>query len=142
MIIDADGLILGRLASFAAKQALNGEDVIIVNCEKTVVSGSFDNVISKYKRLFDMGHPRYGPFWHRKPDLFVRRIIRGMLPWKKPRGREAFKKIKCYVGFPEQLKGSNPEKLEHFHASKLLTSKQVSVGRICSELGHNGGIKE
>ncbi len=38
MIIDANNMILGRLASFAAKKALLGEKIDVINCEKAVIS--------------------------------------------------------------------------------------------------------
>ena len=39
MIIDGDGAVAGRLASTAAKTLLKGEDVIIVNAEKAIITG-------------------------------------------------------------------------------------------------------
>ena len=40
MIIDATNIILGRLASFAAKHALLGETIEIINCENAVITGN------------------------------------------------------------------------------------------------------
>ena len=42
----------------------------------------------------------------------MKRTIRGMLPYKRPRGVDAMKRIKCYVGVPMQLVGKEMESLE------------------------------
>lgn len=39
-IIDGKDAILGRVASYAAKEALKGEDIAVVNCEKLKVTGN------------------------------------------------------------------------------------------------------
>ena len=55
IIIDANGAIFGRLCGFAAKTALKGEEVIIVNCEKALITGNKKNIIEKYKKLREKG---------------------------------------------------------------------------------------
>jgi large subunit ribosomal protein L13 len=101
ILIDATDCIVGRLASFVAKQALLGKNVVIVNSEKAVISGKKHNILKKYLRRRALGKGRLkGPYWPKEADRLLRRIIRGMLPWKKTRGREAFKRIKCYKGNP------------------------------------------
>jgi len=104
MIINAQDLILGRLASFAAKQALLGEDVQIINCEKAVITGSRENVFAKLKARQKPGDAYHAPTIYRMPDMFVRRAIRGMLPWKKTRGRLAHKKVFAILEFLKVLK--------------------------------------
>ncbi|HHE36811.1 MAG TPA: 50S ribosomal protein L13 [Candidatus Woesearchaeota archaeon] len=135
MLIDATNTVVGRLASFAAKKALLGEQVNIINCEKAIISGSKKEVFARYQQKRDRGGPRKGPFIHRMPDRFVRRIIRGMLPMDKPRGKQAFKRVMCYIGVPEEFKGEAAETLPEFNADKLLTLKKVSVGEVCKSLG-------
>jgi len=83
-IIDAKGLILGRLASNVAKRLLLGETVIILNAEKVAISGKRKQIVKEAKTFLEVGHPRKGPFHPRRPDRIIRRTIRGMLPWKKP----------------------------------------------------------
>ena len=39
-IIDGKGAILGRLASYAAKQALKGEEIVVLNCEEVIITGN------------------------------------------------------------------------------------------------------
>src|SRR3989338_6651373 len=102
--IDASNLVLGRLSSYAAKQAFMGKSVDIVNCEQCVIRGAKTSILEKYMHKLRRGTPIKGPFVYRKPDMFVKRTIRGMLPYKHGRGRAAFKSIKCHIGFPEELK--------------------------------------
>src|SRR3989344_765026 len=89
MIINAEDLILGRMATYAAKKALNGEKIDIVNCEKAIITGKRKDVLEKYKRKANRGGPFHGPFYPKMPDRFVRRVIRGMLNYKQERGKEA-----------------------------------------------------
>lgn len=109
MIINAEDIILGRLASFVAKRAMEGENVKIINAEKAVIIGDKGDILSRYERKRKMGHPYKGPFFSRTPERLVRRTIRGMLPYKQEKGREAFKNIKCYIGVPENLKDNQVE---------------------------------
>jgi large subunit ribosomal protein L13 len=134
MILDAKDQVLGRLASFAAKKALLGEDVNIVNCEKAIVTGSKFDILRKYNLRRGKGQPTKGPFFARRPDLFVRRTVRGMLPYKNYRGKKAYSKVKCHLGVPEALsgKGVQPEKA---HISKLQNLKYLYVDELCRLLG-------
>lgn len=105
-IIDASGHILGRLASNVAKSILTGEDIIVVNVEKAVISGSKKNIVEEFKiRLGTrtLGSQKKAPKHPRRPDTYVRKVVRGMLPWKKPRGKRAYKRLKVYIGVPESL---------------------------------------
>lgn len=137
MIIDAQNAILGRVAAYAAKQALLGETVDVVNVEKAVVSGGKRHTLSEAKRHKNMGVPRKGPYHSRLPDRYVRRVIRGMLPYKTPRGREAFSNVKCHVGIPEAFAKEKPVTAPGADASKLPNLKQITIAQICAELGHN-----
>ncbi len=135
IVINAEGKILGRLAAFAAKQALLGEEVRVVNCEKAVVTGSPKRVLEDYRRKRERGVPRKGPFFPKQSDRLVRRTIRGMLPYKKPRGAEAFKRVMCYKGVPFELEGKPFTDVPGADASKLKNLKYLEVQRICKELG-------
>ncbi|MDD9953289.1 MAG: 50S ribosomal protein L13 [Candidatus Woesearchaeota archaeon] len=131
-VIDATDLLVGRLATQAARAALHGKNVKVINCEKAVFSGKKTMIIENWKRKYGMGVPKKGPFIHRFPDKFVRRVIRGMLPYKQPRGRDAFERIMCYIGNPDDAKG---ETIEGANAEKLPNTRYVRVGVICKELG-------
>jgi len=135
IIIDATNSIVGRLSTFVAKKSLLGETVNVINCEKAVIAGNKKYVFASMKRRTEMGIHTKGPFLPRMPDRFVRRIIRGMLPYKKPRGADAFKRIKCYVGVPESLSKQTPIKLDNANLDKLPYLKYVSVKEICKFLG-------
>lgn len=134
MIIDAKDQILGRVSSFAAKKALLGETVDIINCEKAVITGSKFDVLRKYNAHRARGQPTQGPFFSRRPNLFVRRIIRGMLPYKNYRGKHAYARIKCHIGEPEPLTGKKA-RLDKAHISKLPSLKYMYVGELCKLLG-------
>ena len=88
-VIDATGLILGRMASVVAKRLLMGERIAIINAEKAVVSGRRRMVVRRYKERLQIGHYRKGPYWPRRPDRIVWRTIRGMLPRYKDKGKRA-----------------------------------------------------
>lgn len=135
IIIDATNLILGRLATFAAKQALLGEDVRIINSEKAVLAGKRSNVFDEYLHRMERGAPRSGPFLHRMPDKIVRRTIRGMLPFKRATGQTAYRKILCYVGVPEEFKDAKAVTIESANVSKLPTLKYVDIKSISKRLG-------
>jgi large subunit ribosomal protein L13 len=136
MIIDANNIIIGRMATFAARKALLGEKVDIINCEKAIISGRKESVCYKYLyRARETGGPRKGPFVSRLPDRFVRRIVKGMLPLDKTRGREAYKRVMCYIGVPEEFKGKPTEKIYKADVSRLTTLKKVSIGEICRFMG-------
>ncbi len=134
MIIDANNLILGRLSTVAAKKALLGEDIEIINCENTVITGNRQYIIEKFDREKPKGIKK-GPFVPKTSDRFVRRAIKRMLPFKKPRGREALKKIKCYIGIPETLKDKKAETIENANVSKIPTLKYMRVKELCAILG-------
>jgi large subunit ribosomal protein L13 len=131
MIIDATNLIVGRLATFAAKQALLGETVDIINAEKAVVSGSKKEVLARYMRKVQMGNVTKGPYLHRAPDRLLRRTIRGMLPYKQTKGIDAFRRMMCHVGVPAQFEGKESitieaAKVEKLPYNKFLTLREIS----------------
>lgn len=135
MVIDATDLILGRMAVFVAKNALEGKKIDVVNCENAVVTGNKKDILAKYKKKKDRGAPLHGPYFPRYPDRLVRRCIRGMLPWKRTRGREAFKRVMCYISIPYQFKDKKIETIKEANVEKLPNSKYIKVKDICRFLG-------
>ena len=133
--IDATNLILGRLASYAAKSVLLGENVEIINCENAVITGNKKRTLKDYKEKLHRGSSTRGPFMRKRTDRFVKRAIRGMLPYKKENGKKALKRIKCYIGVPENLKDRKPEQLKKMALSKLTVVKYTTVKEICKTLG-------
>lgn len=134
MIIDATNLILGRMATIAAKKALLGEKIDIVNCEKSVVTGNRDSIFEKYKTQSKRGTPAKGPFIIRRPDAMVKRTIRGMIPYKRERGKNAMSGIKCYIGVPEQFVNQKFETLNEADITRSSAQNYVSVEAICKYL--------
>ena len=136
MIVDANNQVLGRLATYVAKQALSGESVNVINCEKVLISGDRSKVFEKIRHSRnDRGEPFHGPFISRMPDRLVRRMIRGMLPFKQARGREAFKRIMCYMGVPKEFEGKDAVKPKGADASKLPNLKFVRIEEVSRMLG-------
>jgi len=133
-VIDATNLVLGRLATSVAKQALLGEEIAVVNCEKAVITGTKSRIIATYKPRRDRGYALKGPFFPRMPDRIVRRTIRGMLPYKQYRGRKAYKNVMCYVGIPKELKDEKLETIEGASSEKL-TCKVMKIEDLSRLLG-------
>jgi len=136
MIIDATDAIVGRMASFAAKKALMGENVEIVNCGNAYLTGSRKEITERFKRKRGMGIPSKGPFIPRKPFMLVKRMIRGMIPYKTSRGRAALGRIKCYSGVPDELKDAKIEKMDERDTVKKVQSlKRIKINDICRIMG-------
>jgi large subunit ribosomal protein L13 len=133
-IIDADGLILGRLASHVAKRLLNGEEIVVVNAEKAIITGGKDDVIAHFRHRRDVGSGRKGPKYPRTPHMMLKRAVRGMLPYYKPRGRTAYKRLKVHISVPKDLKGKKFDSVEG--ASQLSTQRYMTLGEVSSVLGY------
>ncbi len=134
IIYDAENQILGRLATVIAKQLLEGEKVIVVNCEKAVLSGDPKSKIDFYFQRIKRGDVKHGPFFPKYPDGIFRRAVRGMLPWKKPKGRKAFKNLKVFISIPDEFKNKKFEKVKDADASKLKT-KYITIEQLSLALG-------
>ena len=137
-LVNADGLILGRMASKVAKKLLNGEKVIIVNAEKAVLSGKKKSKVAEAKEFLEVGAPRQGPFHYRRPDRILRKTVRGMLPFKQPKGKQAYKKLKVFMGVPEDLKGQQMITLKEAQAAKL-KGPYFTLAELAKEIGWNQG---
>lgn len=135
LVVDATHQLVGRLATQVARAALHGKTVRVINSEKAVMSGKKKVILDDYKQRYQRGATREGPFTHRQPDRIVRRVIRGMLPYKTTRGNDAFKRIMCYIGTPVQLREATPVRFAGADVSKLPTTRWVSIGEISKELG-------
>jgi large subunit ribosomal protein L13 len=133
-VIDGEGLILGRMASVVAKRLLAGEFIDIVNSEKIVISGDKQMIIIKEKEFLNVGGHEKGPVHYRQPHRIVRKTIRGMLPHRKAHGREAFRRLKVYIGVPEDFEGTELEKMEKYHSSNL-NRRFVTIGEIAENIG-------
>merc|ERR1711981_525116 len=139
-VIDARDHLLGRLASFVAKEALLGQKIVVVRCEELVISGS--HIRNKLKLLMKRNkrmntNPRKGPFHHKSPaDMFMR-VVRGMLPHVWYRGSAAFQRVKAVEGIPapfdEIKKVVVPDALR---ITRLKPGrKYTDLGKLAAELG-------
>ena len=133
-VIEGENAILGRLSAHVAKTLLLGEEVAVVNAEKAIVTGSKEMIFANYKEKHDRGHRYKGPFFPKEPHMIVKRTIRGMIPWKRPRGQAAFKRLKVYIGTPEEFKGK-AELVPETSFGKSSAPKFVRVERIAKFLG-------
>jgi len=137
-IVDAEGQILGRMASLVAKRLLMGERIVIVNAEKAVISGNRHSILREYKEYVlskkTWKMPEKGPKKYRRPDMIVKRVIRGMLPYKQWKGRKAYKNLKVYIGVPEEYINKPKVKFPQADVSRL-TRKYITVGELAKEVG-------
>ena len=131
-IIDANGATLGRLSTSAAKRLLGGEEIAIVNSENAIISGKKSSIKNRYKQKREVGTYRKGPFFPRMPDMIVKRTIRGMIPYQTPHGREAFKRLKCYIGVPKEFEG---EKFEIIEEAKKQPIDYLTIKELSKSLG-------
>ncbi|MFC7027905.1 50S ribosomal protein L13 [Halomicroarcula sp. GCM10025324] len=147
VVVDARDCIMGRVASKVAEKALDGQTVAVVNAERAVVTGSENQIKEKYKKRVDIGDDN-AYFYPKRPDGIFKRSIRGMLPHKKPRGREAFENVRVYVGNPYedgagwgQRDGDGEaveaEVLDGTSLDRLSNIKFVSLAEISEALGAN-----
>lgn len=140
--IDATGLVLGRLSSWIAKQILAGEEVVVVNSEKIIISGRRRHLIEE--KLRERGrathtNPRRGPHYPRFPDRILRRTVRGMLPWKKTKGRKAFRRLEAFIEIPEHLEGLIFESVKD--AKTTPRGEYHELGDISRAIGWQHGVK-
>jgi large subunit ribosomal protein L13 len=137
IVIDATDQILGRLASYAAKNALGGSTVIVLNAEKAVISGRKSNIVEEAKRRLEtrtLANQTTAPVHQRRPDLYLRRVVRGMLPWKKAKGKAAFHRVLVFMGVPEEYSKAKAAKVPDADASRL-TSPYMTLEALAQEIG-------
>jgi large subunit ribosomal protein L13 len=133
-LVNAEGLIVGRMCSKVAKLLLNGQEVIILNAEKAVFSGKRKSKVAEAHVFLEVGAPERGPFHYRRPDRFLRKTVRGMLPFKQPKGKSAYKRLKVFMGIPSELKGK--EMIAFTEASSAnLRGPHFTLGELASQIG-------
>lgn len=136
-VVDATGLILGRLASVVAKQLLMGERIVILNAEKALISGRRLSIIRAAKQRLERrtkGSKTKSPKHPRRPDGIVRRTVRGMLPWDKPRGHAAYKRLRVFIGVPVDYAGVTPQSVPESRRS-LTKTGVITIGEVAQSIG-------
>ena len=98
--LDARGAVVGRIGSVACKELLKGKEVVIINAEKSIISGDRAEIRNNLHWWITLGGVGLkGPKVSRYPDRFMKRMIRGMLPSRdRSKGREAYDRLRCYIG--------------------------------------------
>ena len=107
--VDATNQIAGRLSSKVAKLLISGRRVVVVNAEKSLLSGSRTSVVRQWQERLELAshvNPIYGPIHPRRPDNILKRMVRGMVPRKKTKGVLAMKRLRVYVGVPKEVDAS------------------------------------
>ncbi|NVM44055.1 MAG: 50S ribosomal protein L13 [Candidatus Lokiarchaeota archaeon] len=146
LLMDAKNKILGRFCSQVAKKALLGEKIVIINAKEAIISGSKRDIHEKYLNKLNIStatNPRRGPFWPRRPDTFMRNVIKKMLPTKKIRGKDALKRVHVYIGaiperfqnryqtlIPTEIPFSDKKRLSYYN-------KYITLENLCSRIGWN-----
>ncbi|SEH15346.1 large subunit ribosomal protein L13 [Natronorubrum sediminis] len=137
VVVNARDCILGRVASEVAQRALDGERVAIVNAEDAVITGDKEDVFGTYRKRLELGSDR-GPYYPKRPDTIFKRSVRGMVPHKKPRGRDALDNVRVYVGNPyEDDDDREAEVLEGTSLDRLSNIRFVHLGEVSDQLGAN-----
>jgi large subunit ribosomal protein L13 len=129
-VVDADGLVLGRLSTevatllrgkhkpMYAPHMDTGDHVIVVNAAKVVLTAGKEG---KKEAIRHSGYPgglkrrSYVDILANHPEDAVRRAVRGMLP-KGPLGRQMLKKLKIYAGPTHPHAAQTPQPLTIAHA--------------------------
>ena len=125
-VIDAEGVVLGRLASQVALMLRGkhkptftphvdtGDFIIVVNTDKIVLTGNKLNDKIYYHHT---GHPgglketKYRDLMATKSEFALKKAVRGMLP-KGPLGNKMLKKLKVYAGPEHEHAAQKPEAFE------------------------------
>ncbi len=125
-IVDAEGKVLGRLASEIAKilrgknkpiytpHVDTGDFVIVINAEKVALTGKkWDKKIHRYHTgwIGGLKEMKYSHLLQRTPEKVIEIAVKGMLPHNSL-GRQMYRKLKVYVGTEHNHEAQKPEVLE------------------------------
>ena len=133
LVVDARDCVMGRVATEVAERALAGDRIAVINAEDAVITGRREDVLGKYRDRAELGSDR-GPAYPRRPDRIFKRAIRGMVPYKKDRGREALSNVRVYVGNPHE---QDATVLDGTSIDRLSTTRFVTIGTVAEHLGAN-----
>jgi len=143
VVVDAANCVSGRICSKVSKLLLQGNRVSVVNAEKVMISGNKYEIIESYKKRLEVGsiiNPIHGPFHPRRPDTIITKMIRGMVPKRKPSGMQAFKKLRVYIGVPDELKNSA---MQTFDDAKITRPESfyTSMSDVAKQIGWKGVVQ-
>ena len=140
VVVDGEGCVAGRLASYVAKMLLDGKRVMVVNAEKILLSGKRDMIVDEWLKSLEISsrvHPKYGPFHPRTPNGIFTRMVRGMVPRKKPKGRSAMKRLRVYLGVPDHCRRLGRVEFDDVKARKPI-AYYLSLGELAKAIGWRG----
>lgn len=132
-VIDAKGMVAGRIATQIAKELIRGEKVIVLNAEEAIVVGNTQSIMEKYKRRVDAAvksNPHYGPKYSRVPSRMFKKMVRNMLPTTKRAKERIVKNLKVYNATPKELRS---EKVTGYSDAKFggrgrsMTMKEIAL---------------
>lgn len=107
VIVDAGGSAAGRVASYAAKQALLGKTLAIVNCDNAIITGNRGTSILEFREMRQRGgHSLKGPFYPKHPERIMKRMVRGMLKYTRGRGEAALNRVRCFNNTPKEYESA------------------------------------
>ena len=124
-VVDAEGAVLGRLASTVAARLRGkhnplftphadvGDGVIVINAEKVVLTGRKMQQKKYYRHSGYIGGLKEitaEKLMEKRPEDVIRFAVKGMLP-KNRLGRKLFKRLKVYAGDRHPHEAQQPEKL-------------------------------
>jgi large subunit ribosomal protein L13 len=96
-------------------------------------------VVNQWKERLELAshvNPIYGPIHPRRPDNILRRMVRGMVPRKKPKGATAMKRLRVYVGVPSVVSSVKLMKFDDAQASRPIPV-YVTMADLSKSLGWN-----
>jgi large subunit ribosomal protein L13 len=131
VVVDSRDCVLGRVASEVAQRALDGDRVAVVNAESAVITGNEESTMETYRTRREVGSDQ-GPAYPVRPDGILKRSIRGMLPHKTDRGREAFENVRVYVGNPAD---QDATVIDGTSLDRLSNINFTSLGAVSENLG-------
>ena len=148
-LVDAEGVVLGRLASEVAKRLRGkhkpnfaphldvGDHVIVVNAAKVLLTG---NKITEKRLYRHSGFPGglktvpYEKLMATRPEIAVEKAVKGMLPGNRL-GRAMLKKMKVYAGEQHPHGAQNPKRLD---LRAVAAPHDPSQAHTIEEVTHHG----
>lgn len=148
-LVDADGVVLGRLASEVAKRLRGkhkptysphldvGDNVVVINASKVLLTG---NKIEAKKFYRHSGYPgglrevSYTKIMSERPELAIEKAVKGMLPSNKL-GRAMLKKLKVYAGAEHNHGAQNPKTLD---IKTVAAPANPDMAHTIDEVTHHG----
>ena len=147
-VIDGKGHIMGRLASHVAKQLLSGHRIIVVRCERLMMSGSYQKNKLKFREYMHktmLTNPKRSHRHYRSPSRIFFKAVRGMLPRKTDRAEQAMGRLKVFEGIPNPY--DKKKRMVVTDALKLLKVKSYrpfcELRELCVRVGwkHDGVVE-